>query len=260
MPVSGTLTYRTETEGVTFSNETVPSSQWPVDEIEIETPDHEDDNRMHPLLIRAHIQAVEASKEEILLRTDQIVEALIDRLALIEGCYVADPKVTEDTLQEDNQEGDVTVNVRAKVPVATALQARATVQRTPENTRNRLEQAIRDAGEDHPHFQAFRLALRDENVVQRYLGLYRILNGLCGSQKDVDEFIREQVEDVEESESPQTAQPETVFTRLRNEIGHYREHEYDEDIDLRETVSEMEDRLEELKTLVRTAIRTRETG
>lgn len=104
------------------------------------------------------------------------------------------------------------------------------------------------------------MALPDPNVVQRYLSLYRILNGLCGSQKDVEEFIREQVEDVEESESPQTGQPETVFTRLRNEIGHYREHEHDEDIDLRETVSEMEDRLEELKTLVRTAIRTRETG
>lgn len=251
MPVSGTLTYRTEIEGVTFSNETVPCSRWPVDEIEVETPDHEDDDRMHPLLIRAHIQEVEASKEEILLRTNRIVEDLIDRLAFVDKCYIEDPEMVGSSLQDE--EDDAAVTVRETLGEL-RVRARATVERSPENTRDMLRQVVTGKKATHPHYEAFRLALRTDNVMQQYMGLYRILHGLLGAQKAVDDFARVQLEDVEESISPQTGKPETVFTRLRNEVGHYREHEHDADVDLRETVQEMEAHLGKLKDLVWTTI------
>jgi hypothetical protein len=106
----------------------------------------------------------------------------------------------------------------------------------------------------------FRIALSNRDVTARYMLLYLILLYLKRDssgkekQKYVDEFIIGLI-GVDESEykvGPQMKE-ETIFTKLRNEIGHFR------NVDLDKTKQEMERTIGALIDIVKAAVLENET-
>ena len=89
-----------------------------------------------------------------------------------------------------------------------------------------LKSALEDptpTGEaDYP---LFRSSLNTRDVASRFLSLYRLLGRLADpTGKDrqcmIDALIKKHEPGVEEPISPKTRQPETVYTKLRNEHMH----------------------------------------
>lgn len=77
-------------------------------------------------------------------------------------------------------------------------------------------------------FSAYKYCISIDNVVSKFMFLYNILFSLVGDtcQKDVDDLIRSIDKNVIESLSPKN-KLETIYTRLRNEVGHARGVEFD---------------------------------
>jgi hypothetical protein len=101
----------------------------------------------------------------------------------------------------------------------------------------KLEQASPD-GESR--FGLFRAARQSTGPVEEFMHLYNLLLMICNEdQGKVDAFVRR-----EEPGVPQTPSPhrpgvmETVYTRLRNELGHTRKG-----VNLQNTKAEMANRL-----------------
>ncbi|KAA1180897.1 hypothetical protein [Paenibacillus sp. B2(2019)] len=107
----------------------------------------------------------------------------------------------------------------------------------------------------------FRIAMSNRDITAKYMLLYLILLFLTkdseGKEKQgyVDNYINDDIGEVnsEYSDGPQqkrngTYIKETIYTKLRNEIGHFR------DIDLAETRKEMERTINSLVDIVRKAV------
>lgn len=79
-------------------------------------------------------------------------------------------------------------------------------------------------------YKIFRLAMNTEDIVAKYMFLYQILlfkhPKVDGeeSQKDVDRFIRSKYSYSKHQYQvwKDTNRKETIYTRLRNQVGHYR--------------------------------------
>jgi hypothetical protein len=119
---------------------------------------------------------------------------------------------------------------------------------TAERIKSVLEQAT-PPGE--VHYQLFRSARLATSPVEEFMILYQVLLILAGDrQEDVDKFIVS-----EEPSIPQTPSPhrqgamETVYTRLRNELGHKRAA-----VNLDTTRAEMRARVDGLRALAKRAI------
>jgi hypothetical protein len=66
----------------------------------------------------------------------------------------------------------------------------------------------------------FRCAISSDEPIVQFLLLYLILDGIFGDQKNIDKHILDNVPTTHQSVSPRNGRPETIYTRLRNEIGH----------------------------------------
>lgn len=101
------------------------------------------------------------------------------------------------------------------------------------------------------YYMAFRFAIRESDPVSRYLFLYNILLQIHDdSQKNVDNFIR--TENPQVQQSPRPDEPsiiETIFTRLRNEVGHARPN-----VIPANTRKEISENVAQLQSLVKKAI------
>jgi response regulator of citrate/malate metabolism len=70
----------------------------------------------------------------------------------------------------------------------------------------------------------FNFARSLEDPVSRFLSLYAMLSSVANdNQQQIDELIRTEEPTVACSPSPRHSRPETIFTRLRNELAHHRE-------------------------------------
>lgn len=69
----------------------------------------------------------------------------------------------------------------------------------------------------------FNFARSLADPISRFLSLYSILTSLAlDRQQEIDHFIRAEEPTVSSSLSPKNSKPETIFTRLRNELAHHR--------------------------------------
>jgi hypothetical protein len=102
-----------------------------------------------------------------------------------------------------------------------------------------------------PLYSAYRFAGNQKDHVARFMFLYNILLQLKGDkQQQVDDFIRSELPSVPESPRPDRPNKmETVYTRLRNQVGHVRSGTTSE-----QTRKEIEDNVTAFQELVRTAI------
>lgn len=63
-----------------------------------------------------------------------------------------------------------------------------------------------------------------EEPIGKFVSLYSLLSSQCGDQQtEIDKLIEGVDSNVGKSLSPKTGRPETIFTRLRNELAHHRE-------------------------------------
>jgi hypothetical protein len=96
----------------------------------------------------------------------------------------------------------------------------------------------------------FRSARQSLSPVEEFMHLYNILLMLHNDhQPTVDAFIKSQEPGVQETLSPHTSKMETVYTKLRNELGHKRAG-----VNLEDTKREMGHRLPGLIALTKRAI------
>jgi hypothetical protein len=111
-------------------------------------------------------------------------------------------------------------------------------------------------------FGLFRLVLQCEDRTQEFMLLYSLLMAYTGTrivrgkvkqfQDEVDTFIRKHEPGVEERLSPHTKQNESIYSWLRNEVGHHtRSGTTVKPLDIRR---EMTSKLQGLRALVRKAI------
>lgn len=77
---------------------------------------------------------------------------------------------------------------------------------------------------DYDLLKRFNFAKRQKDKVNKFLSLYSLLASVAPSdlQVDIDRLIENVEPTVSRSASPRGA-PETIFTRLRNELAHHRE-------------------------------------
>jgi hypothetical protein len=122
----------------------------------------------------------------------------------------------------------------------------------PTQLKNRLEEA---ASPGEHNFELFSAALRSKSPVEAFMHLYNILLMLLGdNQANVEAFVRTHEPGVPETPHPlypnsQPPRMETVYTRLRNELGHQRAG-----VSLIHTKAEMENRVGGLRDLTKKAI------
>ena len=109
-----------------------------------------------------------------------------------------------------------------------------------DNSIQRLQRALATKAHTRPNLliQMFRHAIDSEQAVVQFLTLYHILDVLYVDQVEIDKQIRSIEPDTLLSINSQTKQPETVYTRLRNEVNHRivcprnTEHEINNNLDL----------------------------
>lgn len=105
-------------------------------------------------------------------------------------------------------------------------------------------------------YTLFRSATNNEDIVAKYMFLYMVLllihrdkdNEEC--QKEVDKFIRSKFpkEKHEYKEWDDTKRTETIYTRLRNQVAHYR------GVKPEVTRKQMKEKIDELIKLVKMSI------
>ncbi|GEM_PF-3837347 len=79
-------------------------------------------------------------------------------------------------------------------------------------------------GSHNVRMRLFRNSISQEDPVTRYLLLYNVLLFIHSDrQKELDKCIAKIDTNVEHKPSPKDNKPETIYTRLRNEIGHNRQ-------------------------------------
>lgn len=160
-------------------------------------------------------------EEELMPLTMKYVDNLLNKIAFyFQNAKVGEPWVV-DTCFKDKKIG--TAEIYSSVVVST--------EERDKKLLGRLCEEIKQGNNfDNEEYTLFRSALNNEDVVVKYMFLYQILsfkhlnnNGL-ESQKMVDDFIKSKfTEDKHMFQKwSDSGREETIYTRLRNQVGHFR--------------------------------------
>lgn len=77
---------------------------------------------------------------------------------------------------------------------------------------------------DYDLLKRYNFARALDDPISRFLSLYAMLASITNDrQSEIDALIEREEPTVSKSYSPKTGQPESLFTRLRNELAHHRE-------------------------------------
>jgi hypothetical protein len=103
---------------------------------------------------------------------------------------------------------------------------------------------------NNPYIGLFRYAIGAYDAVIQFMALYLILYGIYGSQPKLDEYIMKADNTTPQTKSPNTGKPETIYTRLRNEITHRT------DVNQETTRNEIKNHLDKFRLIVRDAVKS----
>ena len=77
---------------------------------------------------------------------------------------------------------------------------------------------------DYDMLKRFTFSKAIKEPIGKFLSLYSLVSSLCGDrQPDIDKLFESVDATIAKSLSPWTGRPETIFTRLRNELAHHRD-------------------------------------
>lgn len=135
--------------------------------------------------------------------------------------------------------------------------ARAHVQGIVGNPSEDLKKSLKDANlvnalATSVHFQMYKSAMELTDPLSRFMFLYSILLLIKRKQEKVDDFIKTEIPNVEMRKREKTSgsiEEATVFTTLRNSVGHITEK-----IRMKEVVNDMEKYVGQLAGLTKKAI------
>ena len=238
--VTGTIEFAAPIAGLRFRPIQVSSPHPAVEKIVVEAQDDEWVNIVFHLADVFNFEDAEAIANGIL-------PSIVNRLAFYRNVPVSEPHFRGATLPKDASGSSYTVRSDRllmwdhTVPVLTL----------GEDTRKDLARILEQAYTHHDLYSAYRFAGNQSDPVARFMFLYNILLQLnSDSQQQVDVFICSEMPSVPRSPRPDRRNIiETVYTRLRNEVGHRRPGTSPE-----QTRREIQDNVAPFQELVRTAI------
>lgn len=204
---------RIKSDGVRFPlvefNPNVPG----VSKVEIEAPNG------HEIHGTIHLTSV-ASPNDARARAAEVHRVALDRIVFNHGIAIENPRRTSEQYSPPGAV-DALSEVGTRVVVVLGID--------PAQLKDELERPS-PSGEDT--YRLFRSARQSLSPVEEFMHLYHILLMLCNDdQAAVDAFIKSQDPSVRETLQPPIKRPskarphvvmETVYTRLRNELGHKR--------------------------------------
>jgi hypothetical protein len=237
---TGTITFMAPATGLQLESVEVSNSLPTAEKITVET---QEGDWIKIVFHLTDVFAIEDA-EDI---AKPIVVSIIDRLAFELDVSIGEPHLSGATAPKDASASAFTT--MKSMPVSWRVLAPDVV---PDAARRHEIGALLEQPYSRPDvYSAYRFACNQSDAVARYMFLYNILLQLQGDvQKQVDDFIRREVPTVAQSPSPlHPYVMETVYTRLRNEVGHSRAGATPV-----RTRTEMEANLAALQALVRTVI------
>jgi hypothetical protein len=238
---TGTATYVAPVSSVRFKPIEVSSSHPAVEKIIVEAQNSE------RIQVVFHLLDVFTETEAKAIAGD-IVASITNRLAFELNRGIGQPYMKGFSLPKDASGSSYTVSNSAGILWDVAASTITLGDERRQELARLLEQPLARPA----LYFAYRFAINQSDNVTRFMFLYNILKQLNhDKQPRVDAFIREVMPDVEEYEDPRPNKTgkETVFTGLRNEVGHAREGTTPE-----QTRVLIEDQVAAFQTLVKTAI------
>jgi len=199
--------------GVTFPLFEFNSKELGVDKVEIEAPNGNE------ILTRVHFVAV-ASKAEARTRATTVITATLNRIAFVHNLVIETARMTSDQFTRVDSPPGV-VEVETGDYLFEGGEARMVHGLPAATVKSELEQDVLPGEHNYGLFCSAGLAA---SPVEEFMLLYNLLLMLHNDkQGDVDAFIVREDPGVPSTPSPHKAGVmETVYTRLRNELGHHR--------------------------------------
>ena len=247
--LTGNIRYSAGIEGILFQKEEISINKPNIEKTTIEILDSEDGKRV---FLDFQITGVD-SLEEIKPTTNDLTENIFNKLAIKENIKIGPTRMDSANLFEE-----VVIPEESQIIGVPGIESKFVGRKpTVEQTLlgKNLDLLIQNLGKENSpdqnqDYPTFRLALQSPDPLSVFMKLYNLLLKKKGpSQKEVDAFIKKIEPEVPESDSPRENRRETIYTRLRNEIGHHREN-----ATLPNTEREIKQRLGHFQTLVRKAI------
>ena len=242
----GHIDYVTEIDGVAFDPFEIGHKHSLVEKVRIEAMDGK-------LKIRFFVLNVTSCDEAYQL-TQSMVDGILDKLSFILGVPIHSARYSGGSIEREvvAENGSKSVEVQGTGVIGLMVSALLIRKLSPELVENLRRNMEREDIPGTEYLNQFRFALQSPDPVTRFMFLYSILLAIFDdSQKEVDDFIREVEPTV--SVTPRPDRPdiyETIYTRLRNEVGHHRPN-----VNPANTKKEMARLLPKLIDLVRKAIK-----
>lgn len=151
-----------------------------------------------------------------------IAAQVADRLAFEYKISADDPLKSEGSFEERDASGVIHAAVMQHLPLSTAGHKTHTVSAADVP---RLKPSLESVPpKREPHLSQFRWIMCQDDPVARFMHLYKILLSLEGgpnsTQKQADAFITGREPGVPTVHNSRLKRHETIYTRLRNEVGH----------------------------------------
>jgi hypothetical protein len=208
---TGTVEYAAPIAGLQLEPIEISNSHPAVEKIVIETQDGKQ------LRITFHLADVFALEDAQPI-VEGILPSIVNRLAFHQNVPIREPYFTGASLPKDASG----TSHRVIADAILLWDSAAPVLTLGEDKCGELARLLEQPHEDHDLYTLYRSSINQSDPVARFMFLYSILLQLHDDkQRQVDDFIREEAPNVPQSSSPK-GRVETVFTRLRNEVGHSR--------------------------------------
>lgn len=187
------------------------------------------------------------NKQQLTSIADELIDDLLNKIAFFYiGAKVGEPWITSSSFIDEKMN---TLEFAASIFVDTQLQREKKLGILCKEIKINTSFAQDD-------YRMFRSAMNNEDVVSKYMFLYQILlfrhlnDKGYESQKSVDNFIKSKLTEARHQYQnwEDTKRAETIYTRLRNQVGHYRGKTP------LETRNDMTGKIDELIELVRLSI------
>ncbi|HLN30053.1 MAG TPA: methylamine utilization protein MauJ [Gemmataceae bacterium] len=247
--VKGTLKYTCDVLGLIFRS---------FDPLEIQTTEHWVEKIVVECRNEKPIEltvtfASAPSADTALISGKVICRMIVGRLALQYGLCIQEPILAAQELVEE-KDGRTKKVIAGSFPMVCSGKDNKKIE--PQDVAA-LKADLEDLRPNRQDYEElYRVAMQAVDNVDRYMSLYRILSLLCpnpkGKEKQqyVDLFIEQQTTELRTHARPDMAHiKETIYSKLRNEVGHARHG-----VDLAHTRHEMDTRVYELAKIARKAI------
>jgi hypothetical protein len=208
-------------KGLQFDGLEIPSAEPTIERIQLANPEGTE------LQIAISFSAV-GSQDEARTIAARVIEPILNRLAFQENIAIGFPRPLTSSFIEIQTDGPLDHNLSLVAHVYVQDYFTAIRVLHPNAAAQLQADLVRPAPAGEPHYSAFRQALNAEDFVDRFMSLFRILLDLRRtpdgreSQEVVDNFIHTEFGEALVAPSHRPNAPETVYTRLRNEVGHAR--------------------------------------